>query len=44
HIYKEGERPLGVVGILGPKRMEYPRMMSIVGYTANVLSRMLSKG
>ncbi|MBI3328843.1 MAG: heat-inducible transcription repressor HrcA [Nitrospinae bacterium] len=44
HIYKEGERPLGVVGILGPKRMEYPRMMSIVGYTANVLSRMLNQG
>jgi heat-inducible transcriptional repressor len=44
HIYKEGEQPLGVVGILGPKRMEYPRMMSIVEYTANVLTRMLSKG
>lgn len=44
HIYKESEQPLGVVGILGPKRMEYPRMMSIVGYTANVLTRILSKG
>lgn len=44
HIYKEGERPVGVVGILGPKRMEYARMMSFVEYTANVLSRMLTKG
>jgi heat-inducible transcriptional repressor len=44
HIYKEGEHPVGVVGILGPKRMEYPRMMSIVEYTANVLSRVLSEG
>lgn len=44
HTYKEGEQPVGVVGILGPKRMEYPRMMSIVEYTANVLSRVLSKG
>jgi heat-inducible transcriptional repressor len=44
HIYKEGEQPLGVVGILGPKRMEYPRMMSIVEYTANVLTRTFSKG
>jgi heat-inducible transcriptional repressor len=43
HIYKEGEQPLGVVGIIGPKRMEYPRMMSIVEYTANVLTRLLSK-
>ena len=44
HIYKEGEQPVGLVGIIGPKRMEYPRMMSIVEYTANVLTRMLSKG
>jgi heat-inducible transcriptional repressor len=44
HIYKEGEQPVGVVGIIGPKRMEYPRMMSIVEYTANVLTRMLSQG
>jgi heat-inducible transcriptional repressor len=43
HIYKEGEQPVGVVGILGPKRMEYPRMMSIVEHTANVLTRLLSK-
>jgi transcriptional regulator of heat shock response len=33
-----------VVGILGPKRMEYPRLMAIVEYTANVLTRTLSKG
>jgi heat-inducible transcriptional repressor len=44
HIYKEGDQPVGLVGIIGPKRMEYPRMMSIVEYTANVLTRMLSKG
>jgi heat-inducible transcriptional repressor len=44
HTYKEGEQPVGLVGIIGPKRMEYPRMMSIVEYTANVLTRMLSKG
>ncbi len=44
HSYKEGEQPVGVVGILGPKRMEYPRMMSIVEYTANVLSRVLTRG
>ena len=43
HIYKEGEQPVGLVGIIGPKRMEYPRMMSIVEYTANVLTRMMSK-
>jgi heat-inducible transcriptional repressor len=44
HIYKEGDQPVGLVGIIGPTRMEYPRMMSIVEYTANVLTRMMSKG
>jgi heat-inducible transcriptional repressor len=44
HTYNEGEQPVGVVGILGPKRMEYPRLMAIVEYTANVLTRTLSKG
>jgi heat-inducible transcriptional repressor len=44
HTYAEGEQPVGVVGILGPTRMEYPRLMSIVEYTATVLTRTLSKG
>ncbi len=34
-------RPVGVLGILGPKRMEYERMMSIVGTVATLVNRVL---
>lgn len=42
HTYKYGDNVLGTVGIFGPKRMEYPKIISLVGYTANVLSNKLS--
>ncbi|RMF89909.1 MAG: heat-inducible transcription repressor HrcA [Nitrospinota bacterium] len=42
HTYQYGDRTIGVLGILGPKRMEYPRLISIVDYTAKALSRVLS--
>lgn len=42
HSYKYGDNVLGTVGIFGPKRMEYPKIISLVGYTANVLSNKLS--
>ena len=42
HTYKYGDNVLGTVGIFGPKRMEYPKIISLVDYTANVLSNKLS--
>ena len=33
---------MGAVGIMGPKRMEYARVMALVDYTANTLSRLLA--
>jgi heat-inducible transcriptional repressor len=36
-------RTVGVLGIIGPKRMEYPRMMSLVSYVAKSVSRFLDK-
>ncbi len=37
-------RRVGKIGVLGPKRMEYPRIISVVDYMANILSQMLSGG
>lgn len=37
-------RPVGRIGILGPKRMEYPRVISIVDFVARLLSDLLSNG
>jgi heat-inducible transcriptional repressor len=35
--------PVGMLGVLGPKRMEYPRIMSLVEYTARLVSRILTE-
>ncbi len=39
--YRLKDRVVGVLGILGPKRMEYRRMMSLVEYMGGLLSRSL---
>lgn len=41
--YKYGERALGVVGIIGPKRMNYTQVIPIVGHTAKAVSRLLTE-
>ena len=35
--------PVGILGVLGPKRMEYPRIMSLVEYTAKLVGRMMTE-
>ncbi|PIE35061.1 heat-inducible transcription repressor HrcA [candidate division KSB3 bacterium] len=41
--YKYGDRSLGVIGIIGPKRMNYTQVIPIVEYTANTVSRLLTE-
>jgi heat-inducible transcriptional repressor len=40
--YNYGERSLGVVGIIGPKRMDYTQVIPMVEYTARTISRLLT--
>lgn len=40
--YRLGEGGIGALGVLGPKRMEYPRIIAIVDHIANILSRTFS--
>ncbi len=40
--YRAGERVMGTVGIVGPIRMPYGRVMALVDHLADVLSRLLS--
>jgi heat-inducible transcriptional repressor len=40
--YKSGERTLGVVGVVGPKRMNYMHVIPIVEHTAKTVSRLLT--
>ena len=40
--YQEGNRPAGVIGIIGPTRMNYLEAISIVDMTAKYITEMLS--
>lgn len=37
--YKSRGRPLGIIGVLGPKRLPYSRIISVVRYVAEVLGQ-----
>ncbi len=39
--YGRADRTLGILGILGPRRMNYSRVIPLVEYTANVLTELL---
>jgi heat-inducible transcriptional repressor len=40
--YSYDDQTLGVLGVVGPKRMAYPRIMAIVDYTADFVSEILT--
>jgi heat-inducible transcriptional repressor len=42
-IYKDGENPIGILGIIGPKRMEYPKMLALVKSVSRIVNKMLTK-
>src|SRR5271169_1160551 len=37
--YKEGERPMGVIALIGPKRMNYSKAISMVDMVAHCISK-----
>ncbi len=41
--YKAGDRAVGTIGILGPSRMEYQRVIPVVDYLGETLSRALEE-
>lgn len=41
--YEVGGQPVGMIGVLGPRRMPYPRLTAIVDYTAGMVSRILTR-
>jgi heat-inducible transcriptional repressor len=41
--YKEQDKPVGAIGIIGPTRMHYEKAISIVDMTAQFITNMLSK-
>lgn len=43
-VYEMDEQPVGLLGILGPKRMDYPQMISVVGYISQLVGKILKGG
>ena len=43
HVYRRGDQVLGVLGILGSKRMEYSRMLSLVDYVGRLVEERLDE-
>ena len=41
--YEIAGRTVGVIGVLGPTRMEYAKVLPIVEYTAAILSELLTR-
>ncbi len=41
--YKEGDKPIGTVGVIGPTRMDYSKAITIVDTTAKFITRILSE-
>lgn len=41
--YRVAGKPVGMVGVLGPRRMPYPHLAAIVDYTAGLVGKVLSR-
>lgn len=41
HVYRRGDRVVGVLGVLGSKRMEYSKMMGLVDYVGQLVENRL---
>ncbi|MFI5361713.1 MAG: heat-inducible transcriptional repressor HrcA [Elusimicrobiota bacterium] len=43
HVYRHGDRVLGVLGVLGSKRMEYSKVMGLVDYVGRLVEARLNE-
>lgn len=41
--YRAGDKTLGALGIIGPKRMEYSKMIALVNYFSKLINKTLSR-
>ena len=42
--YRSGDRVLGALGVIGPRRMEYPRVVPLVEELGRYVTQRLSEG
>jgi heat-inducible transcriptional repressor len=41
--YGGEDRPLGTIGVIGPSRMNYSRLIALVDFTADVITEVLPR-
>jgi heat-inducible transcriptional repressor len=42
--YKDAnDKVVGILGVIGPTRLNYARIVPVVDYTANVLTRLMAR-
>ena len=41
--YHRGGNIVGTMGVIGPKRMKYSQVVSIVDYSSKIISKMLNE-
>ena len=41
--YKKNKKIIGSIGIIGPIRMPYPKIISLVNYTAKLITKILNQ-
>ena len=42
HVFADSRKIIGAVGVIGPTRLNYGRIVPIVDYTAQLVGRILS--
>ena len=43
-VYRVGDKPLGTIGLIGPTRMDYSRVLSVMSEVVNELNTLLKNG
>jgi len=41
--YSKGSNIVGMLGVIGPKRMKYPEVLPLVDYTSKLISNILTE-
>lgn len=41
--YKNGDKSIGAMGVIGPQRLNYPKALSVVDFTSKLVSEMITK-
>ena len=41
--YVLNDKPIGYIGVIGPTRMEYPKILSLISFVSKIVNKMLEE-